>query len=73
MNKNSWEEIYDEIGDSMSRVRVKGGWLVRNYTCRVVPTWDKMSQSYLEVEEGNGSIAMCFVPDPNYEWMNINE
>lgn len=60
-----WEEVYDRTGDSMTRMKVPGGWLVRNYTNRVVYD-DELS---MRVEAGRGSVTMTFYPDPNHEWL----
>jgi hypothetical protein len=49
-----WERIPTTSDyDDTKRLKVVGGWVVKH------ESWSG---------ENTGSIAMCFVPDPNHEW-----
>mgnify|MGYP001561554558 CR=1 FL=1 len=48
-----WEEVLRIGVDVTSRLKIHGGWLVRQ---------TGMSQ------DGQGMLALAFVPDPNHDW-----
>lgn len=65
-----WEEVYDRTGDSLSRMKVPGGWLVSNTTCRVEYVDSPIQPgTRMAVEAGDYKVSMCFLPDPNHEWL----
>ena len=50
--KPEWEEIGQGIKHKARRMKVWGGWIFEDWACG----------------EAGDRIAVCFIPDPNYEW-----
>lgn len=72
MSKFEWEKIYEQKEGSVYffatyRVKVFGGWLVRNFDLTIHPYKgaNNLNQSTSE--------SCVFVPDPNYEWQVAND
>ena len=58
-----WDIVFDGYGESVKRLKVPGGWLVR---------WHKFSMAY-NAEQGRdtataGAGGMTFYPDPEHAW-----
>ena len=57
---------WEKIDDHHKRVRVHGGWLVKAFedVCH-----DKSAYGKGMMPGWDFRIAICFVPDPNHEWI----
>ena len=55
---------WEIIDDFHQRAKIHGGWLVKAYE-NVCTHWETNYTPQLGYE---WRIAMCFIPDPNYEW-----
>ena len=55
--------IWEDIDNFHRRAKIPGGWLIKAFE-------DVFHEaSYNGLQSGwDWRVAMCFVPDPNYEW-----
>lgn len=61
---------WENIDDWTQRAKVFGGWLVRTNE----PVVHNLMNEGRGMEDGwDYRISMCFVPDPNYEWIITRE
>jgi hypothetical protein len=54
---------WEDIDLHHSRAKILGGWLVKAYENVVHNTGSGMQDGW------DWRVAMCFVPDPNHEWV----
>ena len=55
--------IWEQVDHETKRARVPGGWLVKSYE----NIWEEVRGDFSH--GWNWRFAMCFVPDPNREWI----
>src|SRR5215213_5758267 len=80
MDKQVWEEVPQNHAGYLYRLKVPGGWIVKE-------THDVSRQRPMSYNTDNGSrytewenvegfewrSTMCFVPDPEYKWLQPSE
>lgn len=68
MEKLIWEQLEHGHSGDIYRCKVPNGWLVKEYMNVCHYTADG------QLKEGNDwRIAICFMPDPNHEWLKQPE
>lgn len=63
----TWEQVPQDHSGELMRVKVPGGWLIKEY--QNVQTSVNTGMPQNELKEGyEWRVAMCFMPDPEYKW-----
>ncbi len=57
---------WERIDDWHERVQIYGGWLVK---AREAVVHDRSENGQGMIDGWDFRVAMCFIPDPNHEWI----
>lgn len=63
--EQKWEDVPHNRGTYLSRLKVPGGWLIREE--QDVQTYHPGPERFATGSEWRSSI--CFMPDPLYQWL----
>ena len=55
---------FEDIDDNHQRAKVHGGWIVKTFENVIHDVYEGMMR-----DGWDWRVAMCFVPDPNHEWI----